>query len=141
MHLFRVQTRRSPTGSVATISAADREAVCADSTATGCSVKMWQIRPEDTTLPTFLTYDEAVHPSAITEVWLRCVTEKHDGNFLGGQGGSKEECRLTCVRVSPVFFQLSLFRECSDEEAGVMYVAFLFFNCNKNTHPVIWMGV
>ncbi len=47
--------------------------MCPDSTSTDCTLKMWQIRPQDAELSTYLTYDEATHPSAVTEVWLRCV--------------------------------------------------------------------
>lgn len=58
--------------SAATISPGEESAVCADSTASDCLVTVWMITPNDSTTPTYLTYDEATNPTQITELWLRC---------------------------------------------------------------------
>lgn len=62
--------------SAATLAASQTQAECGDASATAdCTVQRWQIKPQDaeSTLPTYVVYDEATHPSDVVQVWLRCV--------------------------------------------------------------------
>ncbi|CAM9389967.1 unnamed protein product, partial [Hapterophycus canaliculatus] len=49
-------------------------AVCADSSSTTpCEITEWRMRPQsaNSTLPTYIVFDDAEHPSDIRELWLR----------------------------------------------------------------------
>eukprot|EP00903_Cladosiphon_okamuranus_P015356 g14182.t1 len=63
----------------ATVAASQAPAVCADASATDCTVQKWQIKFQTgaSTLPSYVVYDEAAHPSDIAQVWLRlnCPSE------------------------------------------------------------------
>ncbi|CAN0385283.1 unnamed protein product [Ectocarpus fasciculatus] len=77
----------------ATIASSDAPAQCADSTASDCTVNRWQLTPSDaeSTLPTYVVYDEALHPSTIDEVWLRL-----DNCGSGGCQSSPAELTILC---------------------------------------------
>ncbi|CBJ33995.1 expressed unknown protein [Ectocarpus siliculosus] len=77
----------------ATLASSDAPAQCADSSASDCTVNRWQITPSDadSTLPTYVVYDEALHPSTINEVWLRL-----DNCGTGGCQSSPAELTIVC---------------------------------------------
>ena len=78
--------------SAATIAASQTQAECGDASATeDCTVQRWQIKPVDdaSTLPTYVVYDDAAHPSDIAQVWLRCVREQE-----GRKTKADWRCRL-----------------------------------------------
>lgn len=78
--------------SAATIAASQTQAECGDASATeDCTMQRWQIKPVDdaSTLPTYVVYDDAAHPSDIAQVWLRCVREQE-----GRKTKADWRCRL-----------------------------------------------
>eukprot|EP00752_Nemacystus_decipiens_P017484 g15676.t1 len=83
----------------ATIAASETQAECGDASATvDCTVQRWQIKPVDSasTLPTYVVYDEAAHPSDIAQVWLRldscstsgCTSSPADVDILCSDGST-----------------------------------------------------
>lgn len=74
-----IGTQNASDDSAATIAASQTQAQCGDASATAdCMVQRWQIKPQDaaSTLPTYVAYDEAGHPSDIAQLWLRCARKQ-----------------------------------------------------------------
>ena len=63
--------RPTPISSSATIASSQLATDCADGVSTNCAITKWTISSDVDTGMTYMAYDNAEHPSDVTEVWLR----------------------------------------------------------------------
>ncbi|CAM9326134.1 unnamed protein product [Ascophyllum nodosum] len=82
--------------SSATIASSQLATDCADGVSTNCAITKWTISSDVDTGMTYMAYDNAEHPSDVTEVWLRvncssntkCVNSPAGVEVVCGDGSS-----------------------------------------------------